>query len=320
LNEKIVLITGGAGFIGSHLVDHFLAEGRRVVVLDNLSSGAISNLPEHKNLTFVKGDVRDPVAVESLVKDCDIIFHLAEYIPSTKSYGSGHVVKYSMNEPLQDFDVSLRGTLTILDYAKKYAKKLIFTSTAAVYGNTKTAMEETQIPEPTSPYGLSKLCAEKYIQLYNRIYGLPIVIVRFFNVYGPRQTKYLMYDLLLKLSKNPEALEMLGTGNETRDFVFIKDVIRALALVSAEKSAEGQIYNVSSGKPIAIKEVVSTMLKLAGVKIDVTFTGSSWKGDIQNLEGNATKLFSLGFKPDYSLSSGLELLIYWFNTQRKVLE
>jgi UDP-glucose 4-epimerase len=313
LEEDTILITGGAGFIGSNLADELIARGHKVTILDNLSSGSLKNVPTHKNLTFVKGDIRDIDLVDNLVKQSELIYHLAEFIPLTKNFGSGHVVKFSSDSPLQDLDVSTRGTLTMLDSARKYDRKFVFSSTAAVYGGSKNRLTEESPILPVSPYGVSKFCAEQYVQYYSRVYGLPTSITRFFNVYGPRQSKYIMYDLLYKVAQNPPQLEMLGTGEESRDFVYVRDVICALLLVSQDEFAKGQTYNVASGKYTKISDVVYKMLELIGFHPNVVFTGSSWKGDVKNLIADISKISSIGFEPQYNLENGLKQMISWFN-------
>ncbi|MBS7631723.1 SDR family NAD(P)-dependent oxidoreductase [Candidatus Bathyarchaeota archaeon] len=320
LNEKRILVTGGAGFIGSHLTEELLRQGHSVIVLDNLSSGILNNLPKHKRLTFVEGDIRDFDLVDKLVKRSDMVFHLAEYIPTTMSYGSGHVVKYSIDAPLQDFDVSARGTLIVLNSAKKYGRKFIFTSTAAVYGGANFPLKEDFQPIPASPYGASKLCAEEYVRLYYRIYGLPTSIARLFNVYGPKQSKYVMYDVLLKLKQNQFYLEMLGTGDEIRDFVYVDDVVKALILIAQDEFATGEVYNVGSGKPIRINEMIHIMLELLGIRPEVKFAGSSWKGDVKNLIADISKISMIGYRPECSLSKGLVKLINWFKSTNRVQE
>jgi UDP-glucose 4-epimerase len=312
LKEKRVLVTGGAGFIGSHLTEELLKQNREVIVLDNLSSGYISNLPNSEKLTFVRGDIRDIGLVDKLVANCDIVFHLAEFIPNTSNFGSGHVIKYSVNDPLCDFDVSARGTLIVLDCAKKHKRKFVFASTAAVYGNSQNPLKENFRPRPISPYGASKLCAEEYVKLYSRIYNLQTSIARFFNVYGPRQYKYVMYDTLIKLRENPNCLQMLGTGEQIRDFVYVKDAVNALLMISRDEFAKGQVYNIGSGQPTKIKDVVNIMLKILGINPKVIFLGSSWKGDIKTLVADISKVSKIGYKPEYSLENGMKELIDWF--------
>lgn len=311
---KHVLVTGGAGFVGSHLVDELLSRGHSVTVLDNLSSGLLGNLGDHKSLTFIEGDITNLTLVDDLVKQSNTVFHLAEYIPTTKSYGVGHVVKYSVDAPLQDFDVSARGTLIVLNSAKKHSKKFVFTSTAAVYGESSSLLKESSQALPISPYGASKLCAEQYVTLYHRLYGLPTSIVRFFNVYGPRQLKYVMYDLSLRIQKNPDHLEMLGTGEEKRDFVYVTDAVKALLLVAQDKFATGEIYNVGTGKHTRITELVNQMLRLYDAKPEIVFKGSSWTGDVKHLIGDISKLNSIGFQPQYTLTDGLKEFAKWFQS------
>jgi UDP-glucose 4-epimerase len=229
---QTVLVTGGAGFVGSHLADRLANEGAKVYVLDNLSSGRRDNI-SGKNVELVQGDIRNAKLVDTLVKKSDIVFHLAEYIPETSSYGPGHVIKYSVENPLLDFDVSCRGSLTVLDKCRKYDKEIVFTSSAAVYGENKNASVSEDSPTaPSSPYGASKLCAETYMVLYSKLYKMPVTVLRFCNIYGPRQRKYLMYDILLRLMKNPNKLEILGTGMEQRDFIYVDDAINAMLLAA----------------------------------------------------------------------------------------
>jgi UDP-glucose 4-epimerase len=318
LNEKRILVTGGAGFIGSHLVDELLAKGHSVTVLDNLSSGVLDNLGRHRLLTFVRGDISDLNLVDRLVKHSDMVFHLAEYIPTTKSYGSGHVVKYSVDAPLQDFDVSARGTLIVLSSAKKYCKKFVFTSTAAVYGKSTSLLKESSQLIPISPYGVSKLCAEEYVRLYSRTCDLPVSIVRFFNVYGPRQLKYVMYDLLLRVKENPNYIEMLGTGEEMRDFVYVADAVKALLLVSQDEFAVGEVYNVASGQQTRIRELVDALLKVYGAHPKVGFKGSSWNGDVKQLIADISKISAIGYRPAYSLERGLRKFVDWFKSNEQM--
>jgi UDP-glucose 4-epimerase len=314
LKEKAILVTGGAGFIGSHLVDKLLNDGHSVTVLDNLSSGVQKNLADHTSLKFIQGNITDISLVDALVQQSDMVFHLAEYIPSTKSFGSGHVVKFSIDAPIQDFDVSARGTLIVLQSAKKHSKKFVFTSTAAVYGESSSLLNETTQPLPISPYGASKLCAEEYVRLYHRIYGLPTSIVRFFNVYGPRQLKYVMYDLSLRLKENPSHLEMLGTGEELRDFVYVDDAINALLMVAQDDIAKGDVYNVGSGKQTKICDLIGLMTGIYGVHPKIDFKGSSWKGDVKHLIGDISKLSSIGYQPQYTLTEGLKKFTDWFKS------
>lgn len=310
---KTILVTGGAGFIGSNLADKIANEGARVYVLDNLSSGRKDNI-SNKNVEFIHGDIRNAKLVDTLVKKSDIVFHLAEYIPETSKYGSGHVIKYSVENPLLDFDVSCLGSLIVLDKCRKYEKEIVFTSSAAVYGENKTALvSEESLTVPSSPYGASKLCAETYMVLYSKLYELPVTVLRLCNVYGPRQRKYLMYDILLKLMKNPKKLEILGTGLEERDFIYVDDAINAVLLAANNLKSDGKIFNVGTGTSTSIKKVVEVILGILDIQPEVLFTQASWRGDIKKLGADTERIRKLGFRPIYSLEDGLKETINWFN-------
>jgi UDP-glucose 4-epimerase len=314
LKEKNVLVTGGAGFIGSHLCEKLLVKNNRVVLLDNLSSGNINNIPKNGNLEFINGDIRDIKLVDALVQKTEIVFHLAEYIPPTKEYGSGHVIKYSTEKPLIDFDVSAKGSLVILNSVNRHNKRLVFTSTAAVYGNTQNPISENSPPQPLSPYGVSKLCAEEYIKQYSRLEGTRSTILRLFNVYGPRQTKYVMYDTLLKLTKNEHELELFGTGKEERDFVFVSDVVDAFILAAEKDEMIGKTFNVGTGIATNISDLMTFMIELLELNPKLHFKGTSWKGDLPKLVANISEISKMGFKPKMPLKQGLEKFISHFNS------
>lgn len=314
---KSILVTGGAGFVGSTLADKLANQGAIVCVLDNLSSGSKDNL-SGKNIEFVDGDIRNAELMDTLVQKSDVIFHLAEYIPETSKYGSGHVIKYSVENPLLDFDVSCIGSLTVLDKCRKYDKEIVFTSSVAVYGESKTGFEGEETPTtPSSPYGASKLCAETYMKLYSKLYGLHVTIARFCNLYGPRQRKYLLYDILLKLMKNSKKLEILGTGHEERDFIYVDDALNAVLLAASYSCPNDVIFNVGTGTSTPISKVVEMILGILGIHPLVLYTQASWRGDIKKLGANTARIRKLGFRPMYSLEEGLRKTISWFsNTYR----
>jgi UDP-glucose 4-epimerase len=319
-NMERVLVTGGAGFIGSHLVDELVDCGtQKVIVLDNLSSGHIENIRRCRSVQFVQGDISNIVLVERLVKKVDTVFHLAEYIPETKKYGPGHVIKYSSENPLGDFDVNTRGTLIVLNAARRYKRKLIFASTAAVYGNAglKTISEDCK-PEPLSPYGAAKLSAEIYVNLFFRQYNVPTVVVRFFNVYGPRQRKYVMYDLLSKILSRPRSLEVLGSGKRERDFIFVQDAVNALLLLATRPEAQGDVFNVGTGKATLISKIAELLLQILDIDLKIRYSGSSWTGDLDSIVADTRRINSLGFRPKFSLEEGLERLVSWALASQKI--
>lgn len=313
LVDKRILVTGGAGFIGSHLTKALLENGNQVIVIDNLSSGRFESLPTHPRLRFLKADILDFALVDKVMKQIDFVFHLAEYIPNT----SGHVIKYSMNKPQEDLKVSGIGTVNILEAARKAQARVVFTSTAAVYGEPiENPVRENSPKNPISPYGASKLAAEVYCRLYHKIHGLPVVITRLFNVYGPRQRKYVMYDILSKVDNDPGKLRILGSGDQKRDFVYVDDAVRGLTYLSNREDAYGQSFNLGTGISTSIKQIVKHVVTLLNVDPIISYTRSSWKGDIKNLTADTTKLSRTGFHTRYDLIQGLRELIHWFQHRR----
>lgn len=311
--RKRVLVTGGAGFIGSHLVEKLLRLDCEVIVLDDLSSGLKTNLLSDPYLDFIEGDIRNLSLVKKICSGIDIIFHLAEFIPNTKQVGPGHIIKFSIKNPFLDLDISVKGTLNILEAAKEEKIKVVFTSTAAVYGNPmETRLKETTPTNPVSPYGASKLSAENYCGVYHRAYQLPVTIARLFNVYGPRQNKYVMYDILNKLKKNSKKLIMLGSKHNERDFVYVKDAVEGLISLSMNDETNGQTYNLGTGISTSIETVVNIILDQLNIHPEIEYTGSSWKGDIKSLISDNSKIKNKGFKPTHDVKQGILKFIEWY--------
>ena len=301
------LVTGGAGFVGSHLADRLKALGLRTSILDNFSSGFEKNIP--KGVTVFRGDVRDTRMVHRAAKGVDIIFHLAEYIPNRP----GHVIRFSAENPNKDLGVCVGGTVNALEEARKNDAHFVMASTAAVYGSHKYPVRENFALKPISPYGAAKLCAETYVLLYQRAYGLPVTILRLFNLYGPRQRKYLMYDCLTKLSRDRERIELLGTGQEIRDYIFISDAIdRMIAVVGASKRQSSPIFNIGTGKGRTTKQIVEMVARQLGANPKPVIRGNPWVGNIGKLVADMSKTerYFAGGTTDFSES--LRTLVSWF--------
>jgi UDP-glucose 4-epimerase len=298
-----VLVTGGAGFIGSHLVDRLVELGARVTVLDNLSFGRRENVNPAANL--LEHDVTDYSQVKKDVGGKELVIHLAASA-TTKESSMG------WKDPLYDYRVNALGTLHLLRAVAELADRprIVYASTAAVYGiPERVPVDESHATRPISPYGVSKLAGEKYCYAYWHEHALDVVTVRIFNTYGPRQTRYVMFDLLTKLRACPEKLEVLGDGEQVRDYCYVSDTVDGL-LIAAQKGVAGSVLNLASGEPVVIRELVGRMLKAAGLDgtTEVCYTGHTWRGDIPKLLGDSTKLRRLGFKPRVSLEEGLRRL------------
>ena len=307
LRGKRILVTGGAGFIGFHLCKKLTDLGLDVTIYDNLSSGKIENVKDVPKAKFVKGDILDLNKLCSIEK-ADVIFHLAAQV----------VVPYSMENPTEDFETNARGTLNVLEKARKDGSRLVFASSAAVYGNpSQMPTSETYGFHPFSCYGLSKVVGEEYCQMYAIQYGLDITILRFANVYGSR-CHGVINDFLDKLTKNPAKLEIIGTGEQSRDFVNISDIVEALILAGAKENAVGQTFNLGIGKTFKIIDLANMILRILNLsgKTIVTTTGVSWQGDINTIWFNIDKAKKeLGWTPKVALEDHLKKLI----SERKML-
>lgn len=301
LEGKKVLVTGGAGFIGYHLTKKLSTLTSDLTIYDNLSSGTMANVKDVPKAKFVKGDILDLKTLCSLPKQ-DLIYHLAAQV----------VVGYSMENPLADFETNAKGTLYVLEKARKDDSKVMFASSAAVYGNpTVFPTPESYGFHPFSCYGLSKVVGEQYCQMYRDQYGLDIVITRFANVYGLR-CHGVIHDFLEKLVKNPDRLEILGTGKQCRDFVHISDVVAALILLGQKDGVNGEVYNLGLGKTTSILELANLILKILNLqkRAKVTTTGVSWQGDVTKIWFDISKAKKeLGWVPKVSLEESIKEVI-----------
>jgi len=298
---KKVLVTGGAGFIGYHLCSKLSTLTDYVTIYDNLSSGTMQNVKDVPKARFVKGDILDLKTLLEQPKQ-DLIYHLAAQV----------VVGYSMENPLADFETNAKGTLYVLEKARKDDAKVVFASSAAVYGNpTVFPTPESYGFHPFSCYGLSKVVGEQYCQMYKEQYGLDIVITRFANVYGLR-CHGVIHDFLDKLAKNPDKLEMLGTGQNCRDFVHVSDVVEALIMLGEREDVNGEVYNLGLGKTTSVLELADLILQILNLKsrTKVTTTGVSWQGDVTKIWFDITKAQKeLGWKPKVTLEESIKEVI-----------
>ena len=297
------LVTGGAGFIGSHLVGRLVEDGLDVTVIDNLHAGKPENLDSSKGgTTLIKGDIRDVELLKRVIVDVDIVFHI----------GANASVPYSVENPRYDFETNALGTFNILEASvNSNVKKVVYASTAAVYGEPEyIPIDEKHPLRPISPYGASKLAGESVGMAFKETYGLNFASIRIFNTYGPRQPRYVIYDFIMKLRRDPKNLEVLGTGEQVRDYCYVSDMVDAFMLM-AEKG-DG-IYNAAGGVPTSIRELAELMVSEISPGAEIQYGGKTWKGDINTLIADITKLRNLGFAPKVDLRIGVKKMIEWFN-------
>lgn len=291
-----ILITGGAGFIGSHLTEELVNQGYRVLVYDDLRVGRLENL--RCPYEFVKGDIRDYHSLAVAMRDCRYVFHLAVL---TGAAGSLKMME-------EYFTVNVYGTLNVLKAAAREegVEKVVFTSTAAVYGDTKEIPEtETMRLEPRSPYAISKANGEYCCDMFWRSFGLPTVSTRLFNVFGERQDGRSPHaaavPLFIKNTLQGLPLPIYGDGTQTRDFIYVKDVVKALILLMKEGSG---IYNVGSGQEVDINALLLIIQQCLNQYMPIRYLPER-PGELRRCCASVQKLAALGFRPDYSLRDGL---------------
>lgn len=299
-----VLVTGGAGFIGSHIVEHF--QGRAEVrVLDNLRSGFQRNLNglQHE---FIQASVLDREAVREAVRGVDYVFHLAAMIS----------VPESMAKPLECDEINTRGTLVILEEAARAGvKKLVFSSSAAIYGDNPVVPKvETMLPEPKSPYAITKLDGEYYCKMFADEKRLPTACLRYFNVFGPRQDPKSQYaaavPIFIHRALKSEPITIYGDGEQTRDFIYVKDIAAANAYFATQSSATG-VFNVAYGGKITINDMCTTICRLTGSKSAVTHAAER-PGDVKHSLAAIEKIRAAGFIPQGNLADGLKATVEFF--------
>jgi nucleoside-diphosphate-sugar epimerase len=303
LEGKKILVTGAAGFIGSNLVDALLNDGATVIGIDNMFNGRMENLAgaqKSSNFKFFKCDIRDSDYMIRVMKDIDIVFHEAAFTS----------VPQSILMPQLCNDVDVTGTLNILNAARICdVKKVVFASSSSVYGDTPTLPKSEDMHcDPISPYGVAKLAGEAYMVSYNRVYGLNTTALRYFNVFGPRQKDSTYSGVIAifisKIFRNENPV-IYGDGKQSRDFTYVKDVVKANILAGNSTKAAGKILNIAAGKPITMNELTQIMINTAGVKNVKIEHGPVRKGDIVHSFGDiklATEL--IGYKPDFDAITG----------------
>ena len=303
-----ILVTGGAGFIGSHLVDELVKEGFEVTVLDDLSTGRIENIKHHLEegkIRFVVGDIRSREDVEEALEGAEIIFHLAGITS----------VPYSVRYPSVTYEVNVDGTRNLLEACLRgNVERFIYVSSCAVYGEPEyLPIDERHPTNPISPYAESKLEAERVCMRFQEAYGLKTTVFRLFNVYGPRQRndQYggVIASFIERLRKGMSPI-IYGDGEQTRDFIHVSDVVRAFLLAMNHNGAVNRVFNVATGVPTSINQLAQLVIELLGAEGVKPQYRDAREGDIRHSYADIREAVKhLGFKPAVSLREGLSTLI-----------
>ena len=311
-DSSVVLVTGGAGFIGSHLVDRLLEEGFRVRVVDNFFSGDQKNLAQHKNnklFEFVEGDIRDFDLVKTVIKGVDFVLHQVALVS----------VPRSCEDPVLSNEINVIGTLNLLQACVDVdVKRFVFTSSCALYGDSDNLPIKEDFPvNPLSPYALDKYACEEYARIFCETYGLETVGLRYYNVYGPRQ-KVGYYSgvisVFINCFLNNKSPTVFGDGNQSRDFVNVKDVVNANLLALAKENISGEVFNISSGKRISINSIIKIIQKVMDKKSEI-FYAEPRSGDVEHSFADIKKAQKiLGYKPSVNFEEGLREVVDWYST------
>jgi len=300
-----ILVTGGSGFIGSHIVEHYQDKADEIRVLDNLRTGYRKNLDGLKHV-FIEGSITDRELVAKAVEGVDYVFHLAALVS----------VPESMAKSAECVDINVHGLLNVLEAsAAAGVKKLVFASSAAIYGDNPTVPKlETMLPEPKSPYAITKLDGEYYLDLFNRERELETAAIRFFNVFGPRQDPKGAYaaavPIFIEKALKGEDITVHGDGEQTRDFIYVKDIVGALSFAVETPGVTG-VFNAGYGGQMTINDLASKILAAAGSTSEVLH-GPERAGDVKHSRSSADKLRNAGWQPKHSLDESLATTLEFF--------
>lgn len=305
-----ILVTGGAGFIGSHLVDHFMERNEEVCVLDNLSSGSFSNLErwaDTQALKFVQGDLLESASIRGVLEGCEVVYHLA----------ANPEVRSSKASPENHFRQNIQGTYNLLELVREQGgvELLVFTSTSTVYGEAKVLpTPETYAPlKPISNYGASKLAAEALICSYASMYGFRCVIYRMANIVGPHSNHGVVYDFVGKLRKNQNELKVLGDGSQSKSYLFVDDCVDGMILGAERTDERVEILNLGSEDRVDVLTIAKIVVEEMGLKdTEVKLTGGvdggrGWKGDVKIMQLDMSRLKALGWRSRYRSAEAVRL-------------
>ncbi|MCS7099710.1 MAG: NAD-dependent epimerase/dehydratase family protein [Sulfolobales archaeon] len=301
-----VVVTGGAGFIGSHLVERLVSDGFEVTVLDNLSSGSLDNLDRVRGkIELVVGDVKDLKTCLSALKEAEVVYHFA----------ANPEVRVSSTEPRIHFEENVRGTFNVAEASRILGtvKTVVFASSSTVYGDASAIpTSEEHTLRPISVYGASKAAAELILHSYSALYGLKVVVARYANIVGPRMRHGVVYDFLMKLSRESSVLEVLGDGRQRKSYLYVDDAVEATLLAVAKSSAAFSVLNVGNEDWIEVSEIARIVSEVLGVRPRVVFSGGTpdgrgWPGDVKLMLLSIDKIKSLGWRPRYTSAEAIRL-------------
>ena len=307
----LYLVTGGAGFIGSHLAEELLRRGERVRIIDNFSTGRRQNLESLGQAEFINGDLADLATARRAVASVQYVLHQAA-IPS---------VPRSIEDPIESHRANVDATLNLLVAARDAGvRRVVYAGSSSVYGNSEALPKsENMPPRPLSPYALQKLTGEQYLELFTALYGLETVAIRYFNVFGPRQDPSSQYSgvvsLFIAALLEGHRPTIHGDGEQTRDFTYVANVVDGV-LRACTADANGLAVNVATGGRISINELFATLRRLLGVEIDPVY-GPPRSGDVRHSQADISLARArLGYEPTVGLEEGLERTLAWYRTQR----
>jgi len=309
-----ILITGGAGFIGSTLANELIKDNNEVVVFDNFSTGKMKNLDESSKLKIIEGDLTSFHEIDKLMSEkYEVIYHL----------GAIASVEASLQNPVFCNEVNFIATINLLEQLRKKQPetKFVFASSAAVYGaNSNLPLSECEAVNPMSPYAIDKYAAEQYVINYSKLYGINTSAVRFFNVFGPKQDAKSPYSgvisiMLDKFLSEDRTFNLYGDGNQTRDFIYVKDLVIAIIKVANATESIGTVYNIGSGISTSIETIITSLERLTQKKLSINYLDER-KGDIRHSLADISCISELGFVPKFKINEGLKLLIEYENKQR----
>ncbi len=306
---KLALVTGGAGFIGSHLVEGLLARGVAVRVLDNFATGKRENISHITDkIELLEGDVRNLTTVRSAMRNVDVVFHEAA-LPS---------VERSVKNPLESNEVNITGTVNVLLAARDAnAQRVVFAASSAAYGNTvQLPKEESMMPEPLSPYAVSKVAGEQYAKIFQQLYGLSTVSLRYFNVFGPRQDPTTQYAgaiaKFISCTLEGKPYPVFGDGEQSRDFTYISNVVDANLLAAEAKLDSATLMNIAYGKRATLNEIIGMLNELTHQNLPAQYLPER-AGDVRHSHANLKRAQEiLGYAPKVDLLEGLRRTLEWY--------